>query len=375
MTLSSLDTERLRETLTLAETSFGLTEPNPRVGCVIGNNQGMVFGRGATQAAGQAHAEIMALRDAQTAGHDLRGATAWVSLEPCAHHGRTPPCCDALIAAGLARVVIAVGDPFEAVNGAGAARLSAAGIEVQWADAELAAAARDINIGFFSRIERGLPWVRLKAAASLDGCTALANGQSQWITSEESRRDGHAWRRRASAILTGIGTVLADDPLLNVRWVPTARQPLKVLVDSRFRVSPLARIFNPPAPVWVCGALALKDAPPALAQSGASLMSHLGPDGQVDLDAMLRSLATQGINEVHVEAGARLNGALMQAGLVDELLLYLAPQLLGPGRPLFQWPGIESLARAPQLEWKEVLPLGPDLRILALTKPRRAYPC
>ena len=172
-----------------------------------------------------------------------------------------------------------------------------------------------------------------------------------------------------------MGTVLADDPLLNVRWVPTARQPIKVLVDSRFRVSPLARIFNPPAPVWVCGALALKDAPPALAQSGACLMSHPGPDAQVDLDALMRSLANQGINEVHVEAGARLNGALMQAGLVDELLLYLAPQLLGPGRPLFQWPGLESLAQAPQLEWKEVLPLGPDLRILALTKPRRAHPC
>ena len=375
MTLSLLDTERLREALSLAESSFGLTEPNPRVGCVIGNSQGQIFGRGATQAAGDAHAEIMALRDAQAAVHELRGATAWVSLEPCAHQGRTPPCCDALIAAGLARVVVAVGDPFEGVNGAGVARLRAAGIEVQCADGELAAAARDINIGFFSRIERGRPWVRLKAAASLDGCTALSNGQSQWITSEASRRDGHAWRRRASAILTGIGTVLADDPRLDVRWVPSAQQPIKVLVDSRFRVSTLAQIFNSPAPVWVCGALALKDAPPALVESGARLMSHPGPYGQVDLEALLRSLAAQGINEVHVEAGAILNGALMQAGLVDELLLYLAPQLLGPGRPVFQWPGLGSLAQARHLEWKEVLALGTDLRIRALTKPHQAQSC
>ena len=375
MSPPALDVERLREALSLAESSFGLTEPNPRVGCVVGNSQGQVFGRGATQAAGQAHAEIMALRDAQAAGHDLRGATAWVSLEPCAHHGRTPPCCEALIAAGLARVVVAVGDPFDAVNGAGAARLRAAGIEVQWADAELAAAARDINIGFFSRIERGLPWVRLKVAASLDGCTALANGQSQWITSEESRRDGHAWRRRASAILTGIGTVLADDPGLDVRWVPTALQPIKVVVDSRFRVPPRAKIFDSPAPVWVCGAQDLKDASPALAQRGAVLVSHPGPAGQVDLEALLRSLAVRGVNEVHVEAGAILNGALMQAGLVDELLLYLAPQLLGAGRPLFEWPGLESLGQARQLEWKEVLQLGSDLRIRALTKPRGAQPC
>ena len=367
MALNPLDVERLREALALAETSFGLTEPNPRVGCVIGNAQGQVFGRGATQAAGQAHSEVMALRDA--AGHELRGTTAWVSLEPCAHQGRTPPCCDALIAAGLARVVVAVGDPVEGVNGAGITRLRAAGIEVLCADGELASAARDINIGFFSRVERGRPWVRLKAAASLDGMTALANGQSQWISSEASRRDGHAWRRRASAILTGIGTVLADDPRLDVRWVPTAHQPIKVVLDSQFRLPPGAAVFASTAPVWVVGALPLAAAPIALAQSDAQLMSLPADDGRIDLALLLRSLAAQGINEVHVEAGATLNAALMRAGLVDELLLYLAPCLLGPGRPIFQWPGLESLDQATRLEWKEVTTLGPDLRIRALTKP------
>ncbi|MDE2454156.1 MAG: bifunctional diaminohydroxyphosphoribosylaminopyrimidine deaminase/5-amino-6-(5-phosphoribosylamino)uracil reductase RibD, partial [Burkholderiales bacterium] len=250
----SLDRERLVRALALAETSFGLCEPNPRVGCVIGRADGSVLGSGATQRAGEAHAEIVALRAAAAAGHDVRGATAWVTLEPCAHHGRTPPCCDALIAAGIARVVVAVADPFPAVDGRGIERLRAAGIEVAMADADLAAAAREVNIGFFSRMRRGRPWVRLKIAASLDGRTALANGVSQWITGPAARADGHAWRRRAGAVLSGIGTVLEDDPRLDVRLVPTALQPLRVVVDSRWQTPPAARVLAPPGAVLVVGA-------------------------------------------------------------------------------------------------------------------------
>ena len=252
--LSDLDQQRLRDALALAESVFGLTEPNPRVGCVVGHADGTVLGRGATQQPGGPHAEVMALRDAAAAGHTVEGATAWVTLEPCAHHGRTPPCCDALIAARVARVVVAAGDPFPQVNGQGIARLRAAGIRVDLADGELAQAAHDINVGFFSRVQRGRPWVRLKVAASLDGTTALHNGASQWITSEAARRDGHAWRKRASAVLTGIGTALADDPRLDVRLVDTPRQPLRVVLDSQFRLPPTARLLAPPGQVLVVGA-------------------------------------------------------------------------------------------------------------------------
>ena len=365
MSLLPLDRERLFEALALARTSFGLTEPNPRVGCVIGLADGRVLGRGATQQAGGAHAEVMALRDTSNSGASARGATAWVSLEPCSHHGRTPPCCDALIAAGIARVVVAVGDPHPSVNGGGLARLQAAGIDVQMADAEIAEAAREVNIGFFSRVQRGRPWVRLKAAASLDGATALLNGKSQWITGAAARRDGQLWRQRASAVLTGIGTVLADDPQLDVRDFETAHQPARVVVDSRFRTPSTARVLRPTAKVWIFGARDPQRAGDELRASGAVLMRADGRDGKVDLQAVLRALVDAGVNELHVEAGAVLNGALLEAGLVDELLLYLAPKLLGPGRPIASWPALESLQQARELRLFEVQAVGEDLRIRA----------
>ena len=366
--MSPLDRLRLQDALALAESSFGLTEPNPRVGCVIGHADGRVLGRGATQQAGGPHAEVMALRDAQAQGHATAGATAWVTLEPCAHHGRTPPCCDALIAAGLARVVVALADPFPQVNGAGLARLRAAGIEVLLADADIEHAARDINIGFLSRVQRGLPWVRLKMAASLDGITALPDGQSQWITGEAARRDGHAWRRRASAVLTGIGTVLADDPRLDVRWVATPAQPQRVVVDSRWRLPATARVLQAPGRALVVGAIDPGLAPPAITAAGATLLHAPGPDGRVDLRSMLQQLAARGINELHVEAGAVLNGALLGAGLVDELLLYLAPRLLGPGRAMAQWPALGALTESLDFRFTQLQMVGDDLRIRALPR-------
>ena len=361
----TLDIDRLREALALAEGSFGLTEPNPRVGCVIGLEDGHVLGRGATQQAGGPHAEVMALRNASAAGHGVRGATAWVTLEPSAHHGRTPPCCDALIAAGIARVVVALADPFPQVNGAGIARLRAAGIDVVMASDELATAAHDINIGFFSRVQRGRPWLRLKIAASLDGTTALHNGRSQWITGEAARRDGHAWRRRASAVLTGIGTALADDPRLDVRLVPTPMQPLRVVLDSRFQLPATARLLAPPGKVLVIGAVEPGTAAQALAACGAELHLVPGPAGRVDLAAALKLLADRGVNELHVEAGARLNGALLQAGLVDEVLLYLAPMLLGAGRPMAELGPFDSLAQQVRLQGLICEPVGADLRLRA----------
>jgi diaminohydroxyphosphoribosylaminopyrimidine deaminase/5-amino-6-(5-phosphoribosylamino)uracil reductase len=231
--ISDTDRARLKEALALARGATGLSEPNPRVGCVIASPNGRTLASGFTQQAGGPHAEAAALADARASCADLRGATAWVSLEPCAHHGRTPPCCDALIDAGIARVVVAAVDPNPLVAGQGIARLRAAGITVDLADSDTARAARELNIGFFSRMQRGRPWVRMKIAASLDGRTALNNGASQWITGEAARTDGHGWRKRASALLTGIGTVLEDNPRLDVRLVPTPRQPLRVIVDSR----------------------------------------------------------------------------------------------------------------------------------------------
>jgi diaminohydroxyphosphoribosylaminopyrimidine deaminase/5-amino-6-(5-phosphoribosylamino)uracil reductase len=363
--LTALDELRLQEALLLAEGSFGLTEPNPRVGCVLGFADGRVIGKGATQQAGGPHAEVMALRDAHSLGHQTHGATAWVTLEPCAHHGRTPPCCDALIASGLKRVVVAAADPFPQVNGAGLDKLRAAGIEVVQATGELARAAREINIGFFSRVERGRPWVRMKIAASVDGCTALPNGQSQWITGEEARRDGHLWRRRASAVLTGIGTVLADNPRLDVRAVSTAAQPLRVVVDSQLRLPTTARLLQPPGKVLIFTARPITDSDLSLQASGAQVVQAAGALGQVDLKAMLRELAQRGVNEVHVEAGATLNGALLQEGLVDELLLYLAPSMLGQGRPMAHWPSLSSLSERLELRFSDHQLVGDDLRIRA----------
>ena len=365
MSASALDRWQLERALALAASAFGVTEPNPRVGCILGRPEGVTLGCGATQQAGGPHAEVMALREAAQAGHDVRGATAWVTLEPCAHFGRTPPCCDALIDAGLARVVVAIADPFPQVNGTGIARMRAAGIEVVMADDDIAQAAREINIGFFSRLRRGRPWVRMKIAASLDGRTALNNGESQWITGPEARADGHAWRKRAAAVLTGIGTVREDDPRLDVRLVPTVLQPLRAIVDSRLETPLDARVLAPPGRVLIFSAQPDAKRAAALAASGAEVAMLAGPAGKVDLAAMLTDLAKRGINELHVEAGHKLNASLLRDDLVDELLVYLAPMLLGIGRDMAALGPLETLAEARTFQFDDVQRIGHDLRLRA----------
>ncbi len=360
---SAADEAAMRQALGLAEQAVGLSDPNPRVGCVILAPDGRLLGAGHTQAAGQAHAEIMALRDAQARGEDVRGATAYVTLEPCSHHGRTPPCCDALIAAGLGRVVAALGDPNPQVAGQGMARLQAAGIRTGLG--LLAVPARELNIGFFSRMLRAQPFVRMKIAASLDGRTALPDGRSQWITAEPARRDGHAWRRRAGALLTGIGTVREDDPRLDVRLVEAPRQPLRVIVDSRLETPPAARILQPPGQVLIFAAQDSPERAAALRATGAEIVLLPDAQGKVDLAALMRELGARGINELHVEAGHKLNGSLLRAGLVDEFLVYLAPKLLGQGREMAAFGPLEALDQAPQLRWREITPVGEDLRLIA----------
>ena len=363
--MSPLDRQRLDAALDLASLAIGLSDPNPRVGCIIGTVDGRILGQGHTQQAGGPHAEVMALRDARTQGHDVRGATAWVTLEPCAHHGRTPPCADALVDAGLSRVVVAVADPFPRVAGQGIGRLRAAGIAVDLADADLAARAREINIGFFSRFERGRPWVRLKVACSLDGRTALANGVSQWITGPEARLDGHRWRKRASVILTGIGTVLADDPRLDVRLVESHLQPLRMVLDSHLRVPDDARILQAPGRCEVVtSSLPDSSRSRALFDRGISVLAvDPGMDGRPSMAAVASLLAQRQANEVHVEAGAVLNGALLRAGLVDELLVYQAPMLVGPGIPLADLPVSTELQEALRFAIVETVTMGSDLRL------------
>ena len=353
-------------TLALAEQAVGLTDPNPRVGCLIVSADGAtVLGQGHTQAAGGPHAEVMALRDAQARGADVRGATVYVTLEPCAHHGRTPPCCDALVAAGVGRVEIALADPNPLVNGQGTARLAAAGIAIGHAPGDVALRARELNIGFFARMERGRPWVRMKIAASLDGRTALPDGASHWITGPDARTDGHAYRRRAGAVLTGIGTVLADDPALDVRLVESARQPLRCVVDARLDTPPTARLFDSPSPVVLFTASADRARRDALHARGAELVDVPASDGRLDLLAVLDALAARHVNEVHVEAGARLNGALLRTGRIDELLLYMAPKLLGAGRGMADIGTLASLADGLAFEFHDAAKVGADLRILA----------
>ncbi len=364
MLLPDADQAQLLRAVALAEQSIGLSDPNPRVGCVLHTASGELAGEGFTQQAGGPHAEVMALRDAAAYGRALAGGTAWVSLEPCAHHGRTPPCVDALIAAGLARVVVALADPFDQVAGQGISRLRAAGLQVDLADDGPARqAAQELNIGFLSRVQRGRPWVRMKIAASLDGRTALPDGRSQWITGEAARRDGHAWRRRAGAVLTGIGTVMADNPQLDVRLVPTQRQPLRVVVDSGFATPPQARLLAGPGRVLLVGAQDQPQRMAALRKAGAALLLLPGPDGRVDLPALLRQLAADGVGELHVEAGAVLNAALLAADLVDELLVYMAPKLLGPGLAMAALPPLAALDRALPLAFEDVQRVGDDMRL------------
>jgi len=343
--------------LRLAGRGAWTTRPNPMVGCVIAHGEEVV-GEGFHQRAGGPHAEVFAL---QAAGGRARGATAYVTLEPCAHYGRTPPCALALIEAGVARVVAAMADPFPDVDGGGFALLRQAGIAVEVG--LLADQARALNAGFLSRIERGRPLLRVKLAGSLDGRTAMANGESKWITGEAARADVQQWRARAGAILSGAATVLADDPLLTARpeqgeFLP----PLRVVLDARLRTLECARVREGDAPT-----LYLHD--PALTApvlEGAEFAaSPLQADGRFDLAAVMALLAARGINEVHVEAGPTLCGALLQAGLVDELLLYLAPLLMGDSaRPLLAGLGIETMARTVPLEIADTRMLGKDLRLL-----------
>jgi diaminohydroxyphosphoribosylaminopyrimidine deaminase/5-amino-6-(5-phosphoribosylamino)uracil reductase len=362
----------MQEALALAAHAVGLCEPNPRVGCVIVSADGQrELGRGHTQAAGQAHAEIMALRDAASRGEDVQGATAYVTLEPCAHHGRTGPCCDALAAARLGRVVASLADPNPLVAGQGFERLRAAGIAVETGLG--ADAARAMNIGFFSRMVRGVPWVRMKIAASIDGQTALANGRSQWITGQAARADGHAWRARAGAVLTGIGTVLQDDPRLDVRFATVAMQPPLVVVDSRLQTPATAAVFQVERRVWIYAAHEDRAAQAALEARGATVVHLPGPEGKVDLAALMKDLGGRGVNELHVEAGFKLNGSLLREGQVDEFLLYLAPRLLGPGQGMVNIGPLAELTQAVELEFGEVQRVGSDLRVLARIPGRDAF--
>ncbi len=352
----------MRRALALAQGVIHTTSPNPRVGCVIVRD-GQVLGEGATQPPGGPHAEVMALRAAQAAGHGLAGATVYVTLEPCSHFGRTPPCADALVAAAPARVVIALGDPNPSVSGKGCARLRAAGIAVTQGVCEEDALA--LNAGFVARMSRGTPWAWLKLAASLDGRSALHNGVSQWITGPQARADGHAWRARADVVLTGIGTVLHDDPRLNVREVATPRQPRKALVDAQLRVSPQARLFED-GPTWVFTATADADKTARLAARQAEVICLPDASGQrVDLAAMMRWLAAQDCNEVHVEAGAGLSGALFEAGCIDALLVYLAPVLLGDAAGMLSLPALHSLDGVRRFAFTDMVPVGGDVRLLA----------
>jgi diaminohydroxyphosphoribosylaminopyrimidine deaminase / 5-amino-6-(5-phosphoribosylamino)uracil reductase len=374
--------------LSLAQKASHLSPPNPAVGCVLISHTGKIIAQGHTQAVGGAHAEAMALRDAAANGESTLGSTAYVTLEPCSHFGRTPPCCNALIDAKVTKVVVAVLDPNPLVAGKGVQILRSAGIDVEVlpTDHPHAVAARALNIGFFSRMVRKTPWVRVKIAASLDGRTALQNGQSQWITSSEARDDGHAWRARAGAILTGIGTVLADDPRLDVRAVPTQRQPHVVIVDGELRTPVTAQLFaifsiaaqaiNMPArTIFIYTNSDDLTKKTALEAIGATVivLPKSGTSDKVDLRLMLQDLAKREMNELHVEAGATLNGALISAGLADEFLVYIAPKLIGTGRGMADFATLASLNEAMALEFVSVEKVGPDLRLLARIPGRDSF--
>lgn len=349
---SAFDHAMMRRALALAENGLYTTTPNPRVGCVLTRDE-EIIGEGWHEKAGQPHAERIAL---ERAGARAAGATAYVNLEPCNHQGRTPPCVQALLQSKVKRVVAALRDPNPQAAHGGEA-LAAAGIRFEHGLME--EAARELNIGFVSRVTRRRPWVRLKVAATLDGRTALANGKSQWITGEEARRDAHRWRARACALLTGIGTVTADDPRLTVRDVETPRQPLRVIVDSRVETPKSARILQGEPVLIFAGRSAA--APP-----NTEVIALPNQDGKVDLPRMLEELARRGINELQVEAGFRLNGSLVREGCVDEFLLYLNPSFLGDGaQGMLDLPGLETLEARRRLRLLSLERLGEDLRILA----------
>lgn len=364
---TDFDRTAMQRALELAARGLMTTHPNPRVGCVIARN-GRVIAEGWHARAGESHAEVAALG---AAGGQAAGATVYVTLEPCSHHGRTPPCVDALIAARVARVVYAVGDPNPRVDGRGGERLKAAGVAVE--AGLLAPEAEALNAGFLKRMRTGRPWVRVKLAASLDGRTALANGASRWITSEAAREDVQRWRGRSSAILTGTGTVLADDPRLDVRLPEEAdgerHQPLRVVLDSSLRTPPEARLFTVAGEVLIVTALPADDPRweprcAALASRGARIETLPAVGGRVPLPAVLDRLGELETNELQVEAGPTLAGELLRQGLADELLLYVAPKLLGPSaRPLLAFPELTELDAAPAFAIAELARVGDDLRL------------
>lgn len=366
MIFSPDDHKHMARAIELARRGLYTTTPNPRVGCVIvdqGAGVSEVVGEGWHERAGEPHAEVLALR---AAGERARGATLYVTLEPCAHQGRTPPCCEALIAAGVARVVAAMEDPNPLVAGKGCTTLRAANVAVE--SGLMAHEATELNIGFVSRMTRGRPWVRLKVAASLDGRTALLNGQSQWLTGAQARRDGHAWRARACAVLTGIGTVKDDNPQLTVRDVATTRQPLRVVVDSRLETPPAANVVG--KGTVIAAAAHLVNPMQALQARGAEVIVLPDAAGKVALADLMLELGRRGVNELHVEAGFKLNGSLLNEGLVDELLLYLAPSLLGDAAlGMFHLPELKALTEQRKLTIVDVRQIGADIRILARVAP------
>lgn len=351
----------MRRALALAEQAMFTTTPNPRVGCVIVQDE-RVIGEGFTQPAGQDHAEVQAMKDARARGETLRGATAYVTLEPCSHYGRTPPCAKGLIEASVKRVIAAMEDPNPVVAGRGLAMLRDAGVDVRCGLLEQEA--REMNIGFVARMTRGTPWVRLKVAASLDGKTALNNGASQWITGAAARADGHAWRARACAILTGIGTVREDDPSLTVREVQTTRQPLRIVVDSHLDISPAARVLADGNALVVC---ADGDAARVarLRDLGVEVLDLPNANGKVELPALLRVLGERQLNEIHVEAGYKLNGSLLREHCVDELLAYFAPCILGDAQGMFHLPALSSLDDKLTFRFTDVRTIDNDLRVMA----------
>ena len=359
MPFSAGDFEFMARALRLAERGLYTTTPNPRVGCVLVKD-GRVVGEGWHERAGEAHAEVVALK---AAAASAEGSTAYVSLEPCSHQGRTPPCTHALVEANVARVVAAVQDPNPQVAGKGLQKLRDAGMRVEVGLME--EQARELNIGFVSRMTRGRPWMRVKIAASLDGKTALANGVSQWIGGPDARRDGHHWRARSCAVMTGIGTLKDDDPRLTVRDVETTRQPLRIVVDSRLRITPEAKLLDGGA-VLIATATQDDAKARALKAKGADVVVLPNAEGKVDLLRLTQHLGGIGINEVLVEAGINLDSALLRAGVMDELLFYLAPLLLGDaGRGMLDLGNLTRMEQRLELDIRDTRLFGPDLRVLA----------
>lgn len=356
-----IDYVMMSQALQLAEKGLYTTSPNPRVGCVITQNDRIV-GSGWHEKAGQAHAEINAL---SMAGDKARGATVYVTLEPCSHHGRTPPCVEALIKAGIARVVIAMRDPNPLVSGSGIQTLQQVGIEVQLGVLQKQALA--LNPGFVKRMQHGRPWVRLKIAASLDGKTALNNGQSQWITGEAARIDGHRWRARSCAVMTGIGTILTDNPQLTVRHIPVSRQPKKVIIDSHLAIPIDSRVLNgEDVFIFTVSTEEPRKIDVLEKMDTTQVVVFEGSGHRVDLNQMMTALAKLALNEILVEAGSGLSGALMQAGLVDELIIYMAPSLLGnDAKAMFQLPELVSLDQKFALRIEDVRMIGQDIRVIA----------